>query len=45
MTTEKVEGVAADQVGIVVQDFVDDGAIKVEATKKEGKWDITATKP
>lgn len=45
MTTETLKDVLANQVGNVVQSFVDDGAIKIEVTKtSKGTWDIKATK-
>lgn len=38
-----LEDVPNDQVGVVVQDFVEDDAQKIELVKKShGNWDITA---
>lgn len=46
MPVEKMNDVPSNMVGQVVQSFVDDGATRVEATRKpSGNWDITATKP
>lgn len=46
MAVETINDVPCNNVGAVVQSFVNDGATKIEAQKKpNGNWDITATKP
>lgn len=40
---ETLKDVLNDQAGKVVEDFVEDDALKIELVRKfNGKWDITA---